>query len=180
MRIVENDSRRIVLRDGTLLLSVISLFVAVATVAIGAAKGFGLQLLVPAALFALFGLMFLRSSRIVVDKVARSCTVRRREMWRLTEDQLPFDHIEDVSIDIFMGGKWGHVVTCRLILASARGPVPLSSGFQPGLEWFVETRRLLVAAIFADRPKPPDFDFKRAQLDSQQFVEGITVLRRPR
>jgi hypothetical protein len=100
-------------------------------------------------------------------------------MWRSTEERLPFDQIVDVAIDTFMGGKWGRVVTCRLSLVTHGASVPLSSSFQSGVERYVEIRDAMVAAIFANRPVPPEFDLDRARLASGQLADGITVVRRP-
>jgi hypothetical protein len=98
-------------------------------------------------------------------------------MWRVTRSSIPFDQIDDVLIDVSMGGEPNNVITCRLSLSTRDGNVALAGTYEPGLSRFEEMRQLLVAAIFAGRSAPPNFDVVRSLLATGRRVDAINVLR---
>src|SRR5947209_4044465 len=99
MRIVENTPSRLVLRDRTLWVSVFCF---------GAAFALLLQILsghpdrralIPAGLFAAFGLLFLRATDVVFDKARRLCLVVRLDLFRRRRRTISFDEIVDILVE---------------------------------------------------------------------------------
>jgi len=93
MRISENTSLCLKLRDRTLWISLVCL---------AAAAVFPVHLafdsdqpteLIPAALFLMFGLAFLRATDVTFDKIERTCAIRRFEVLRVKRTRLAFADI---------------------------------------------------------------------------------------
>jgi hypothetical protein len=157
MRIVENSPDRVRLHDSSVWISVIGFAVA-AVIA-----GFAVRLgdprgLVGAALFGACGLAFLRATDVILDKSARTLTVRRRDLFRVRRALLPFSDITDVRVDAFLGGKWSKVITCRMSLVTTSDVMPLTGSFESGLERYDEMRATLLAILFPSRPRPAPTD----------------------
>ena len=146
MRIVENDQGRLVLRDRTYWV----------TYACGAASSFALffalklgdpRALMPAALFGFFGLAFLHSSEVVFDKGTRVCTVRRRDLWRVKRQEIPFCEISGVDIDTRNIDTNYSVVSCRMSLRTNTGALPLTASYEPSLEDYRAMRQSILATV---------------------------------
>lgn len=146
MRIVENDERRLVLRDRTYLI----------TYASGGASLFALffalnlmdpKALIPATVFGLFGLAFLRSSDVTFDKGTRVCTVRRRDLWRVKHQEIPFGDISGVDIDTKNIDTNYSVVSCRMSLRTNTGALPLTASYEPSLKEYRAMRQSILATV---------------------------------
>jgi hypothetical protein len=177
MRIVEDNPSCLVLRERSLWVSFVcfggALFLAVAS-AFGRE---GLQPLLPAALFALFGIAFLRSTDVVVDKARRTCTVRRRDVLRVTRLELGFDAIDDIVVDTRTDAEAPGLFVCRLSLVTKDGPVPLSAVYQPDLDRYQAMRDVLAEALFAGRVAPAAADPVRTLLAAGRTIDAVALLR---
>lgn len=177
MRIVENDGHRLVLHDQTYWVTYAcvgaSLFAAFFALKLSDPRA-----LMPAALFALFGLVFLRSSDVIFDKGAQICTVRRRDLWRVKRREIPFHDISGVFIDTKMVDTNYSVVSCRMSLQTHNGDFPLTASFEPSLERYRDMRQAILSTVFADRSHPPEYDEVRSLVKAGRTVDAVSVLRR--
>lgn len=177
MRIVENNVSRLVLRDRTLWVSFAcfgcGLFLAGAIIAIH--KDFR-GLCVAAFLF-LCGLVFLRTTDVVFDTSRRICSLRRRDLFRVTSREIGFDEISDVLIDLQHDSVHSGVFTYRLSLETADGPVPLGAVFEGGVQRFQAMRDALVKMIFAGRTAPPAADPVRTLVATGRMIDAVALLR---
>jgi hypothetical protein len=88
MRITENTPSRLRLRDRTLWISAVCFAAAAIFVVRFAFDRDQPAVLIPAALFAMFGLAFLRATDVTFDKIERVCAIRRLDVLRLTRIRL--------------------------------------------------------------------------------------------
>jgi hypothetical protein len=96
MRITENTPSRLRPRDRTLWISAVCFAAAAIFVVRFAFDRDQPAVLIPAALFAMFGLAFLRAT----DKIERVCTIRRLDVLRLTRIRLAFAEITEARVEI--------------------------------------------------------------------------------
>ena len=175
MRIVENSPNRVVLRDRTAWISFVCGGAAVIIAAIAISRGEP-KALISAALFAMFAIAFLRTSDVIFDKVARSYTLRRRDMWRVTRKVIPFASIKDVLIDTMVSDAPG-ATFYRLSLSTSEGDVPFSVSYEADADRFEQMRSVLVNAIFGQASAPPLQDPVRALVAAGRSIDAISLLR---
>jgi hypothetical protein len=178
MHIVEDEMPRLVLRDRTLWISF---------VCAGAAAFMGIGVIVahknPAGLlasaFLLMGAVaFLRSSDIILDASRRVCSIRRRDMLRVTHREIGFDEIRDVTVDLQADTVHKDVFTYRLGLLTDEGPVPFGGVFEGGgPERCHALRETLVRMIFAGRPAPSVADPVRTLVAAGRTLDAVALLR---
>ena len=176
MRIVENGPTRLVLRDRTLWVT----YVCGAAAVVLLLAALNQQSWKPAAsgaLFALFALMFLRSSDVLFDKATRICTVRRRDVLRTTRHSVRFSDISDVLIEVIPGDTSSALVSCRLSMSTRDGEIPFSASYEPSLERFEVMRKSIVNLVFAGRAAPPDFDPVKSLAVAGRLIDAVTLLR---
>ena|ERR1700694_4119935 len=100
MRITENTPSHLRLRDRTLWMSVVC-FAAVAVLGgYAACDQAQLEQFIPAALFLMFGLAFLRATDVTFDKAERTCVIRRLDVLRVMRMHLSFADITDVRVEV--------------------------------------------------------------------------------
>ena len=133
MRISENTPSRLTLRDRTLWISVPCFGLAGIFIVRLADQP---SLLVPAALFLMFGLAFLHATDVTFNKIDRTCAIRRLDVLRLTHIRLAFEDIIDVRVEIAPFPDDERVPSCRLSLVTASAIVPLTASYQPNHESF--------------------------------------------
>ena len=176
MRIVENDERRLVLRDHTYWVTYVcggaSLFAVFFALKLGDPRA-----LMPASLFGLFGLAFLRSSDVIFDKGTRVCTVRRRDIWRVKHQEISFLDISRVDIDTKMIDTNYSVTSCRLSLYTNTGALPLTASYEPSLDRYRAMRQSILAKVFADRVHPREYDEVESLANAGRTVDAVAVLR---
>ena len=176
MRIVEDSQTRLVLRDRTSWVSIVcgaaAVVISVFALSYPEPKG-----LISAALCLLFAIVFFRNSDVAFDKAARSCTVKRRDMWRLARSVIPFEAIKGIEVQTMIPGDSPTMTSCRLSLSTNNGEVPLSATYEPDLHRFEAMRRAIVDVVFTDRPAPCPSDPVRALVESGRIVEAIALLR---
>ncbi|HEX4739139.1 MAG TPA: hypothetical protein VH331_16435 [Allosphingosinicella sp.] len=177
MRIIEDNPSRLVLRERSLWVSFVCFGAALFLVVGSAFAHEGSQPLLPAGLFAVFGLAFLRSSDVAVDKTRRTCTVRRRDMLRVTRLELGFDAIDDVLVDSRTDAEAPGNFVCRLSLATKDGLVPLSAVYQPDLDHYQAIRDALVKTLFPGRHAPAAADPVRTLLAAGRLIDAVALLR---
>ncbi len=178
MRIVADDPARLVLRDRTLWVSVICLGGALAVTLLVLKRHAPAVQLVPAGLFVLFGLLFLRATDVVFDKVSRRCSIRRLDVLRVRRQALPFETITDVRVEPIPMSSDQVIVPCRLALLTAEGAVPLTASYEPDFERHEAMRETIVGAVFANRPRPAATDHVRWLVDAGRRIDAIDFLRR--
>jgi hypothetical protein len=175
MRITENTSMRLKLRDRTLWISVVCFAAASFEVASFAVHGGTWSELVPAAVSVAFGLAFLRATDVTFDKNRRICAVRRFDVIRARRQQLAFHDIKDVRIEVSSGDSDG--ISCRLSLVTASGVVPLTAGYEPDLSRHDAMRDTLLDELFGDSPRPAAVDPIHDLVAEGRIVDAIKVLR---
>jgi hypothetical protein len=177
MRIVEDSPGRLVLRDRTLWVSIVCWAAALVITPFALARHEPTAL-ISAALCAAFGVAFFRSSDVVFDKVARSCTIQRRDMWKLSRTVVPFDQIKNVLVQQMIDHDSSNVATCRLSLATADSEIPLSSSYEPDLERFETMRSRIAETVFGQGRAPAAVDPVRALVSAGRTIEAVALLRR--
>jgi hypothetical protein len=154
MRISENSSSYLRLRDQTLWIAAVCFCAAVLIGAFGIVAhdyrsrfaGFGL--------FLCFGLLALRATDATFDKVRRTCDVRRLDVVRLERTRLTFREIVDVRLEI--GPPQADAsTTCRLSLVTPFAVLPLTAGFEPDLAGYNAMRRSILDVVFSDAVTDP-------------------------
>jgi len=177
MRIVENSSERVVLRDRTLWVSWVCLGAAAAVCLLVALKHGDPRALYAAGFVAVFGLFFLRATDAVFDKARKTCFVRRRDIWRVTEVELAFRDIVDVRVEPMhvQDDEGGFKV--RLSLVTAGQAVPLSAAYGPGLERYEAMRETLLDTVMQGRPRPPPEDPVEVLVKAGYGVAAAGLLR---
>src|SRR6185437_16323788 len=100
MRIVENSSSCLKLRESSGYLPAVLVSCAVITAILVLARHDDPKQLINAFLFAVAAIFFRRESRITLDKAVRRCGVWRRDMWRTSYRAMSFDDIDDVQVEL--------------------------------------------------------------------------------
>jgi hypothetical protein len=177
MRITENTSARLTLRDRTLWISVVCFSAAGFEVASFAAHGGLLSELVTATVAVAFGLAFLRATDVTFDKARRTCAVRRFDIIRAMRQQLAFHDIKDIRIDVCPGTD-SDGISCRLSLVTASDVVPLTAGYEPELSRHNAMRDTLLEVLFGDGPRPAPVDPVLDLVEQGNIIDAIEVLRR--
>jgi hypothetical protein len=179
MRIVENTPARLVLRDRTLRLSWIFFAIAAASAVWFAIRGGDPWQLIVCALWIGFGLVFLRATDVTLDKPRRVCTVRRRDIWRVTARDLAFAEITDVRVEPMPGDDDdAGGVACRLSLVIGPETAPLTATYQPSLERFEAMREVVLDALFGERARPAGEDPVEVLVKAGRGIDAIALLRR--
>ncbi len=181
MRIAENSPARLVLRDRTWWISVICLAAGAVLVANVLIRGEGEEQYFGAALFALFalcGVAFLRATEVVLDRGARSCVIRRLDIWRWQETRLNFGQITNVRVETGPGQRATSPETCRLSLLTPGGPVPLTAAYEPGLERYGAMREAIMDMVFKTSPRPAEPDPVAALVAEGRIIDAVVLLRK--
>jgi hypothetical protein len=177
MRIVENSPERVVLRDRTLWVCWVCLAGAAAIAAHYAVTLTEPRQLIPAALTAAMGLFFLRASDVVFDKARKVCAVRRRDIWRVTQAEVEFRDIVDVRVEPMPVQDDEGGFKCRLSLVTAQGVLPLSAGYEPGLQRYEEMRETLLDTVMRGRPRPAAEDPVEVLVKAGHRIAAASLLR---
>jgi hypothetical protein len=178
MRIVEDTSSRLVLRDRSLWLSWFMFGLAVVSVVWVLAQRADPRQLLLGAVWLGFGLAFLRATDAVFDMERGVCHLRRRDIWRVTQRELAFADITDVRVEPMPLDDADGPISCRLSLVTAAGAVPLTATYQPGLESFEAMRGVILDALFPGRAKPPEEDPVEVLVKAGRRIDAIALLRR--
>src|SRR5690242_8415049 len=157
MRIIENSSSRLRLRESSGWLPLFLFAAAVVIAVVVITRHDNPKQLINSALFAAAAVFFRRESRITLDKAARRFGIWRQDMWRHSYQAVPFDDIEDVQVEIARPDT-GPLAHCRLSLVTSGGAVPLTAGFSATLDWQIKLRETMLDVIFVGRPRPLPLD----------------------
>ena len=177
MRIIENTPARLRLRDRTLWMSAVC-FAAMAIFVVR----FGFvsdqpTVLIPAALFLMFALAFLRATDVTFDRIERVCAIRRLDVLRVTRVRLAFADISDVRIEIAPMPDNPAIPPCRLSLVTASAVVPLTAGFEPSEARYNAMRDAILDVVFADGKKPAAADPIRMLVNEGRIIDAMAMLR---
>lgn len=176
MRIVEDTPARLRLSDSSLWVTFVCF--AASAVLIGAFALKDLRVLMPAALFAIFGVAFARSTEAVFDNGRKVASLKRLDMFRRTCRELAYSDIRNVAIDSMMGGSTAtaNVVMYRLKLETTEGDVPLTATYEAGETRYDAMRERISAVVLGQAAAPlqdPVEDLAR----SGRTIEAIAALR---
>lgn len=178
MRIVENSSSRLVLRDRTLWLSVVFFGVAIFMMAVFFfGQGGDRRIAYPAGLFALFGVAFLRSTDAVFDKQARVCRLSQLNMVRVKRREIAFDDINDIEIDTGPTSPSSQVPTYRLNLMTASGTVPMTVAYEADLKRQEAMRSAILQAVAGGGPQPEGTDVVRMMVKQGRLIDAVRLIR---
>jgi hypothetical protein len=177
MRITENTPSRLRLRDRTLWISAVC-FAAMGIFVVH----FGFDrdqptVLIPAALFLVFGLAFLRATDVTFDKIERVCTLRRLDVLRLTRIRFAFADITDARIEIVPMSDNPAAPSCRLGLVTASAIVPLTIGYEPDHARYSTMRDAVIEVVFGDGKKPAAPDPIRMLVKEGRIIDAVAMLR---
>jgi hypothetical protein len=164
------------LRDRTLWLSTIFLGAA-ALLAVGVVRDREPGLLIPAGLFLIFALAFLRASDVTFDKITRACTIRRLDVLRLTRTRLGFEDIVDARVEIEPMPDDPRAPSCRLSLVTTSAAVPLTAAYEPSKERYAAMREAVLDTIFGDRPRPAAADPIQRLVNEGRIIDAVSMLR---
>jgi hypothetical protein len=177
MRISENTASHLRLRDRTLWISAVCFGAAMIFIVRLAIVRDPPTLLIPAALFVIFGLAFLRATDATFDKIARICDIRRLDVLRLTRTRLAFEDILDARVEIAPSPESASVLSCRLSLVTASGVVPLSAVYAPDHARYSAMRDAVLDAVFKDAPRPAAVDPVRMLAKEGRINDAVAILR---
>jgi hypothetical protein len=172
MRIVENSRSCLRLQETSGFLPALLLAAAAILVIVVIGRHVDPRQLINAALFAIAAAFFRRSSRIVLDKPARHCRIRRLDMWRQSQRDIKFDDITDVRVQIMRPDTSVQVHT-RLLLATSSGDVPLSAGYRANLDQHIALRETIVDVIFSGRARPAPLEARQLLIDAGRPMAAV-------
>jgi len=176
MRIVENSSSRLRLRDRTLWISAVCFGTAV-ILAVGAALHPGQPgFLVSTALLILFVLAFLRATDVTFDKTTHVCDIRRLDVLRLKRMRFAFADIRDAQVE-YASVDDATTLSCRLSLVTTSGKVPLSTAYEPDATRYDAMRDAVLETILAGRPRPTAVDPVRMLVEEGRIIDAVALLR---
>jgi hypothetical protein len=176
MRIVENTPERLVLRDRTLWISVIC-FAAAALLLVRFAPA-DRGALVGAILFAAFGLGFLRSTDLVLDKSQAFCSLRRLDVLRVKHMRFTFEDIRDFRVEVEPMAGESHAISCRLALVTADGVTPLTAAYEPDLDRYNQMRDVLLDTVFPGKARPQAADPVKTLVQQGNLIAAVALLRK--
>jgi hypothetical protein len=176
MRILEDTPSHLALRDRTLWLSAILIGAAV-LLAVGVVRDREPRLLIPAGLFVIFALAFLRATDVTFDKIARTCVIRRLDVLRLTRIQLGFDDIMDARIETEPMPDAPAAPSCRLSLVTQSAVMPLTASYEPSRERYDAMREAVLDAIFNDGPRRAAADPIQLLVKEGRIIDAVSMLR---
>jgi hypothetical protein len=177
MRVTENTSSRLTLRDRTLWISAICFAAAAVIIARVAFDHDQSEQLIPAALCVLFGLPFLRTTDVTFDKIDRICAIRRFAMLRMTRTHLAFADITDIRVEIAPMPDDAASISCRLSLVTASAVVPLTPSYEPDQARYNAMRETVLEAVFNDGARPAALDPVRMLVREGRIIDAVTILR---
>jgi len=175
MRIVENTPERLVLRDRTLWISAVC-FGAAALLLIRFAPA-DRGALIGAILFAVFGLAFLRSTDLVLDKYQALCILRRLDVLRVKRLRFAFEDIRDVRVEVEPMAGESHTVSCRLALVTGDGVTPLTASYEPDLDRYNQMRDVLMETVFPGKVRPSAADPANTLVQQGNLIAAVALLR---
>lgn len=146
MRIVENRPDRLILRDRSVVITGVCL-AAAAAITLMAARYGGPPQLVPALMFAGFGLVFFNVSDAAFDRKARTVRLRRISVRGVSHTVLRFDEIDEARVETSTTAGGGHGALARLALIKDGRSYPLTTGYGPGLERHEAMRAAIAGAL---------------------------------
>jgi hypothetical protein len=124
MRIARNSSNSLLLKEETVWISVVCASAAIFVFAQGALHG-AWMLFLAGGLFLAFGLVFLRTVRVELDKSRRTVSIARMKIFRSSVSRLRFEDIDDVVIETSAMSN-SRTVVSRLVFLTPSGTVPLT------------------------------------------------------
>ncbi len=177
MRISEDTPSRLRLRDRTLWISLVCFAGAAAIIVRVAVDRDPSEQLIPAALFVVFGLAFLRATDVTFDRVERLCAIRRFDVLRVKRTQIAFADIVDVRVEIEPMPDNPASISCRLSLVTTSAVIPLTASYEPDQDRYNAMRDAVLEAVFRDRQKPAAVDPVRMLVKEGRIVDAVAILR---
>jgi signal transduction histidine kinase len=177
MRISQNTASRLALRDRTLWISVICFSAAVFFIIRAAVVRDQPSVLIPGALFVIFGLAFLRATDVTFDRSERTCAMRRLDVLRLTRMRLAFEDILDARVEIAPFPESASALSCRLSLVTTSAVVPLTAGYEPSYARYNEMRDAVLDAVFEHAARPAAVDPVRMLVEEGRINDAVAILR---
>jgi hypothetical protein len=178
MRITENTSSHLRLRDRTLWISLVCFAAAVLLGVYAACDQGQFGPFIPAALFLMFGLAFLRATDVTFDKVERTCIISRFDVLRVMRMRLAFEEIVDARVEIEPMPDDPRVLSCRLSLVTASTTVPLTVSYQPDEARYGAMREAVLETVFGDGKRPAAVDPIHMLLNEGRIIDAVAMLRR--
>jgi hypothetical protein len=176
MRISEDTPDHLRLADRTLWLSAVCAGAMMILVA-GAIYDREPRLLITAGFFLVFALAFLRATDVTFDKIARTCSVRRLDVLRVTRTHLGFDDILDARVEFQPMPDNPAVPSCRLSLVTKSAVVPLTATYEPSQERYDAMRDTVLDAVFNKKPRPAAVDPIHILVKEGRILDAVSMLR---
>ncbi len=176
MRIIENSPALLRLREGTWWLTVACFATALILAGAFVTGRAPPSILFGSAVWAAFGLGFLRSADVAFDRTAQVMTLKRISALGSWTTRLSFADIEDVRVDTMLSPD-SQTPGRRLRLATSTGDLPLSAAFEPGEERYARMRDAILDALTRGAPRPVPEDPARALARSGRMIDATMLLR---
>jgi hypothetical protein len=174
VRIARNSSDTLLLKEETVWISVVCAIAALFTFVQGAAHG-AFLLFLAGALFIVFGLVFLRTVRVELDKRQRTVTIERMKVFRRSTSRLRFEDIDDVVIETRAMSN-GRTAVWRLGFVTRSTTVPLTEVYSGRFRRHEGMRTAVLEAL-----AKPVTDAARQSLryliKSQRTLDAIVMVR---
>jgi hypothetical protein len=145
MRIVEQTADRLVLKEGTVVISALCAMGGLIPATV-AAQTHQWRPLVATSVLVLFGLVFYRASRVVVDRSLRTVVIVERSAFRTRRASIAFDDIVDVTMDE-MQLQLANAPSTRLVLVTKTDRVPLASVYSVSQRFHALVRRAILEML---------------------------------
>jgi hypothetical protein len=174
MRIVENSVSRLALKDRTLWIAAVCFLAAGFMISQAVAHHQPINFYFALFVVATFGLAFLQMTDVVFDKTHRVATLRKFTVIRLKRTTFHFDDIVDVTVQIAPQPGDADSITCRLAFRTQDAVIPMTAGYEPGLERHNAMRDVILRAL--DRV-PETADPVRQLAKAGRIIDAVVLLR---
>jgi len=174
MRIARNSSDALVLKEETVWISAVCGVAAIFVFIQGAAHRAWL-VFAAGGLFALFGLVFLRTVRVELDKRERAVTIQRMRMFQKSATRLRFDDIDDVVIETSAMSN-SRTALCRLVFVTRGATIPLTEVYSGTFRGYDALRVAVLGALHKPVPEPMQQSLRHL-IKSHRTLDAIVLVR---
>jgi len=174
MRIARNTADALLLKEETVWIGVVC-GIAATFIFLQAAAHRAWVEFAAGGLFAIFGLVFLRTVRVELDKLRRGVTIRRMRTFQTSTCRLSFDDIDDVVIETSAMSN-SRTAVCRLAFVTHAGTVPLTDVYSGSFRQCDSMRIAVLKTLNKPVPDPVQQSL-RYLIGSHRTLDAIVLLR---
>jgi hypothetical protein len=174
MRIARNSTDTLLLKEETVWISVVC-GIAAGFIFFQGATHRAWAEFVAGLLFAAFGLVFLRTTRVRLDRAAREVTIERMRIFQKSVRRLAFGDIDDVVIETSAMSD-SRTAVCRLAFVTRAAIVPLTDVYSGTFRRYDAMRIAVLQTLNKPVPDPLQQSLHHL-LKSHRTLDAIVLLR---